>query len=148
MSSGKIHKYEYLTGEDILPSNQQQIIEQAKFTCSPLGKPLEKRIKTIEYQGENKIKAIQDQGQVRTIKKYTYDAEDTLLMSKQREVINEFVNERLEKINNLDKKVNSDNLIYRFKGNTADEKFDKFDNAISIINKIKTGEISLVHVKK
>ena len=34
----KIHKYEYLTGEDILPSNQQQIIEQAKFTCSPLGK--------------------------------------------------------------------------------------------------------------
>ena len=38
LSSGKIHKYEYLTGEDILPSNQKQIIEQAKFTCSPLGK--------------------------------------------------------------------------------------------------------------
>ena len=32
LSSGKIHEYEYLTGEDILPSNQQQIIEQAKFT--------------------------------------------------------------------------------------------------------------------
>ena len=31
-ASGKIHKYEYLTGEDILQSNQQQIIEQAKFT--------------------------------------------------------------------------------------------------------------------
>ena len=25
LSSGKIHKYEYLNGEDILPSNQQQI---------------------------------------------------------------------------------------------------------------------------
>ena len=37
-SSAKIHKYECLTGEDILPSNQQQIIEQAKFTYSPLGK--------------------------------------------------------------------------------------------------------------
>ena len=36
LSSVKIHKYEYLTGEDILPSNQQQIIEQAKFTYSPL----------------------------------------------------------------------------------------------------------------
>ena len=36
LSSGKIHKYEYLTGEDILPSNQQQIIEQARFTYSPL----------------------------------------------------------------------------------------------------------------
>ena len=32
LSSGKIDKYEYLTGEEILPSNQQQIIEQAKFT--------------------------------------------------------------------------------------------------------------------
>ena len=36
--SGKIHKYEYLTGENILPSNQQQIIKLAKFTYSPLGK--------------------------------------------------------------------------------------------------------------
>ena len=35
--SGEIHKYEYLTGEDILPSNQQQIIKQGKFTYSPLG---------------------------------------------------------------------------------------------------------------
>ena len=47
LSSGEIHKYERLTGEDILPSNQQQIIEQAKFTYSPLGKALEKEIKTI-----------------------------------------------------------------------------------------------------
>ena len=38
LSSGKIHKYEYLTGEDILPPNPQQITEQAKFTYSPLGK--------------------------------------------------------------------------------------------------------------
>ena len=41
LSSGKLHKYEYLTGEDILPSNQQQIIEQAKFTYSLLGKDFE-----------------------------------------------------------------------------------------------------------
>ena len=52
LSSVKIHKYEYLTGEDILPSNQQQIIEQAKFTCSPLGKAFEKQIKTTEDQGK------------------------------------------------------------------------------------------------
>ena len=43
LSSGKLDKYEYLTGEEILPSNQQQIIEQAKFTYSPLGKALEKK---------------------------------------------------------------------------------------------------------
>ena len=40
-SSGKLHKYEYLIGEDILPPNQQQIIEQTKFTYSPLGKKTE-----------------------------------------------------------------------------------------------------------
>ena len=45
-------KYEYLTGEDILPSNQQQTTEQAKFTYSPLVKAFEKQIKTIEDQGK------------------------------------------------------------------------------------------------
>ena len=58
LSSGKIHKYEYLTGEDILPSNQQQIIEQTKFTYSPLEKAFEKQIKTIEDQGEKQIDAL------------------------------------------------------------------------------------------
>ena len=42
LSSGKLHKYEYLTGEGILPSNQQQMIEQTKFTYSPLGKAFDK----------------------------------------------------------------------------------------------------------
>ena len=51
LSSGNIKKYEYLTGEDILPSNQQQIIEQAKFIYSPLGKAFEKQIKTISRSG-------------------------------------------------------------------------------------------------
>ena len=87
LSSGKIHKYEYLTCEDVLPSNQQQIIEQSRFTYSPLGKAFEKQ-----------IKAIQDQGQVKTIKKYYYDAEDTPYISKQKEIFNELADERLEKI--------------------------------------------------
>ena len=56
--SDKIRKYEYLTGKDILPSNKQQIIEQAKFTYSPLGKAFEKQIKTVEDQGEKQVKAL------------------------------------------------------------------------------------------
>ena len=59
LSSGKIHKYEYLTGEDILPSNQQQIIEQARFTYSPFGKAFEKQIKTVEDQGQKQIDALE-----------------------------------------------------------------------------------------
>ena len=60
LSLGKIDKYEYLTGEERLPSNQQQIIQQAKFAYSPLGEAFEKQIKTIKDQGEKQIKAIQD----------------------------------------------------------------------------------------
>ena len=49
LSSGKINKY--LIGEEILTKNQSRMIEQAKVTCSPLGKAFEKQIKTIEDQG-------------------------------------------------------------------------------------------------
>ena len=104
LSSSKIHKYEYLTGEDILPSNQQQIIEQARFTYSPLRKAFEKQIKTIEDQGEKQIKSIQDQGQLKAIKKYDYDVEDTPSISKQKEIFSELVDKRLAKITDLDKK--------------------------------------------
>ena len=60
LSSGEIRKYEYLTGKDILPSNQQQIIEQAKFTYSPLGKAFKKQIKTIEDQGEIQVEELKN----------------------------------------------------------------------------------------
>ena len=58
LSSGKIGKYEHLTGEEILPSNQKQIIEQTKLTYSPLGKAFKKQIKTIKDQEEKQIKLI------------------------------------------------------------------------------------------
>ena len=55
LSSGKIDKYEYLTGEQISLSNQKQIIEQAKCTYSPLGKTFEKQAKTIEDKKKSKL---------------------------------------------------------------------------------------------
>ena len=58
LSSSKISKYEYLTGEEILPSNQKRITEQAKFTYSPSGKAFEKQIKTIESQGKKQVEAL------------------------------------------------------------------------------------------
>ena len=58
--AGKTHKYDYLTGEDILPSNQQQIIEQPKFTYSPLGKALQKQIETTEDQGQKQVEALEN----------------------------------------------------------------------------------------
>ena len=63
LSSGKPHKYEYLTGEDILPSNPQQIIEQTKFTYSPSGKAFEKQTKTIEDHGKKQVEALKNWNQ-------------------------------------------------------------------------------------
>ena len=58
LSPDKIDKYEYLTGEEILPS--KQVIEQAKFTYSPLGKFFENNTETIKDHGEKQIKAIKN----------------------------------------------------------------------------------------
>ena len=54
LSSGKINNYEYLTGQEILLSNQKQLIEQAKFSYSPLGKAFEKQ-KQLKNKEKNKL---------------------------------------------------------------------------------------------
>ena len=59
LSSCKVDKYEYLTGEKILSSDQSRIIEQAVFTYSSLSKSFEKQIKTIEEQGKNQVEALE-----------------------------------------------------------------------------------------
>ena len=109
LSSGKFDKYEYLTGEEILPSNKQQIIEQPKFTYSPLGKAFEKQIKTIEDQGEKQIKAIQSNKQ-QSISDNDY--KDKLLMSREIEIFKDIYNKRLDKIEELNNKIDYDNLKY------------------------------------
>ena len=72
LSSGKIHKCEYLTGVEILPFDQQQIIEQATFTYSPLGKAFEKQIKMIEDWGKKQVDALKDLKP----KAFTYESDD------------------------------------------------------------------------
>ena len=60
LSSGKINKYEYLIGEEILPSNQKQIIEQAKFTYSHLGKVFGKQQKQLKIKEKSKQKQLKN----------------------------------------------------------------------------------------
>ena len=126
--SGKIDKYEYLTGEEILSSNQQQIIEQAKFTHSPLGKAFEKQTKTIKDQGEKQIEAIQDKRSVESIKKFTYSINDSPIVLKEKEIYNKLTDESFKNINNIDKNVDTDidQLVFKYKGNTPDEDFSKY----------------------
>ena len=69
------------------------------------------------------------------------------MISKQKQIFNELVDKRLEKITDLGKKVNSYDLIYRCKGHTSDLNSDEFDNALALIDKIRDGKISLIDVK-
>ena len=120
LSSGKIDKYEYLTGEEILPSNQQQIIEQAKFTYYPLGKAFEKQTKTIEDQGTNQISAIKESGKQilesnEVAKNDFYIDKSGVLYEKQKEIFNRLVEERALEFSNVRSRVDPNDLVYVFK---------------------------------
>ena len=145
LSSGKIDKYEYLTGEEILRSNQRQIIEQAKFTYSPLGKAFEKQTKTIEDQGEKQIKAIQD-NRKQLINDDDY--KNKLLISKEREIFKDIYIKRLDKLEELKNKIDYDNLKYVVESSGVEYSFNKIKDPITFPNDIKKGKISLEEAKE
>ena len=142
LSSGKLDKYEYLTGEEILPLNQQQIIQQAKFTYSPFGKALEKQIKTIEDQGKKQVKAIQDNKQLVNINDDD-DYKDKLLLSRERKIFKDIYNKRLEKIEELNNKIDYNDLNYFVVGTGYKYSFDDIDDPLTLLNNIKKGKISM-----
>ena len=146
LSSGKIDKYEYLTGDEILPSNQQQIIQQAKFSYSPLGKAFEKQIKTIKDQGEKQVKAIQDKQLVNN-NNNNNDYKDKLLLSKKREIFKDICNKRLDKIEELNNKIDYDNPEYVAVKSSKIFDFSQLKDPLTFLEEIKKGEISLEEAK-
>ena len=140
LSSGKIDKYEYLTGEEILPSNQQQIIEQTKFTNSPLGKAFEKQTKTIKDQGEKQIKAIQDNKEQLVNIINDNDYKNKLLLSKEREILKNIYNKRLDKIEELNKTIDYNSLKYTVVSTGEEFEFDKSEDPILFLKDIKKGK--------
>ena len=108
-SSGRIDKYEYLTGEEILPSDQSRTIEQAKFTYSPLEKALEKQRKTTEQQ-QQKQKKKQVEG-LEFLKPNTQKLSIKYVISEI--TLNEEAKNELNKVKEIEKKVSRENLVYR-----------------------------------
>ena len=147
LTSGKIDKYEYLSGEEILPSNQQQIIEQAKLTYSPLGKAFEKQTKTIEDQGKKQVKAIQDKQINKQVNINKDDYKDKLLLSKEREIFKDIYNKRLDKIEELNNKIDYNNLEYPIYRSKKIYNFSELADLLTLLDKIKKGEISLEQAK-
>ena len=102
LSSGKLDKYEYLTGEEILPSNQQQIIQQAKFTYSPLGKAFEKQTKTIEDQGKKQVDAL----------KTSYKKLPSIKDFVPTEKFNLEITDEITRIEEIEKNIDRDKMVF------------------------------------
>ena len=143
LSSGKIHKQEYLTGEDILPSNQQQIIEQAKFTYSPLGKAFKKQIKTIEDQGKKQVDALESLKP----KEQTKPIGDKYDPPKATAIFNELINKRKEFMSKLYDNVDYNNLKFEHVGPIKDVSFYEYMDSKELLNAIKSSQFKLSEVK-
>ena len=149
LSSGKIHKYEYLSGEDILPTNQKQIKEQAKFTYSPLGIAFKKQIKTIEDKGQKQIDALESLKPKEQTKEITYDDDDgddddDGSLEQKEESYNNLFDEKLNEIQELSREIDYKNLNYNFTTKASGSiNFIKFKGPFSLFKKTKDGDISL-----
>ena len=133
-SSSKLDKYEYLTGEEILPSNQQQIIQQAKFNYSPLGKALEKQIKTIKDQGEKQVVGLESLKD--SDKKLTSIKDFIPTQNLNPEIFNE-----IKRIEEIEKNVDRNKMVY--KGTNETYNFRNFKTIRAFGNEIRNNVIGL-----
>ena len=140
LSSGKNDKYEYLTDEEILPSDRSRIINKAKFTYSPLSKAFEKQIKTIEDQGEKQMKPIKDNKKELDNKN---PGNNKFLFSKQREIFKNIFNERLDKIDELSKKIDYNDLKYTVSSTSLETDFSDLRDPVAFLDSIKKPLISI-----
>ena len=142
--SGKIHKYEYLTGENILPSNQPQIIEQARFTYYPLGKVFEKQIETIEDQGKKQVgalKGLKPKEQTKPMEdKSNNQSEATIIFSN-------LVSKRKKIMSELYNSIDYNNLNFEYVGPTKSVSFYGYMDSKGFFNGIKNNQIEFSEVE-
>ena len=141
LSSDKFRKYEYLTAKEILPSNQQQIIEQAKFTYSPLRTAFEKQIKSIENKRQKQVYALESLKTKEQTKAITYDDES---LEKKEESYNKLFDEKLDEIQELSREIDYKNLNYDFTTKASGSiNFTGYNGPFTLFKKIRDGDISL-----
>ena len=137
LSSDKFNKYEYLTGEEILPSNKQKIIEQVKFEYSPLGKAFEKQVKTIEDQGKKQIEALENL----KLKEIMQDKTKPIKYNKY------FIDE-LAKIQKSIKSIDFNDLIYYYKGSNEPINFNEHKGTMNIFKNIHSSDKTLEDIEQ
>ena len=143
LSSGKLHKYKYFTGEDILSSNQQEIIEQTKFTYSPLGKAFDKQIKTIEDQSKKQVDVLEELKPEET--KPIKDTSNN--QSRATIIFTNLINKRKELMSELYDSLNYNDLKFEYIGPTKDVSFYEYMNSKELFNAIKNSQIKFSEAK-
>ena len=108
-----------------------------------MGKAFEKQIKAIENQGKKQVKVIQDNKQLFNKDDY----KDKLLLSREREIFKGIYNKRLDKIEELNNKIDYNNLKYVAVNNRTSYNFYELEDPLTFLNKIKKGKTSLEEAK-
>ena len=98
-------------------------------------------------KGKKQVKAIQDNKQLVNIDVNKYDYKDKLLLSKEREIFKDICNKRLDKIEEIDNRINYNDLNYVIFNKNMEYNFSDITDSISLLNDIKKGEISLEEAK-
>ena len=123
-----------------MPSNQQEIIEQAKFNYSPLGKAFEKQTKTIEDQREKQINVLKS---LESLKPKEVKPEETKPIGYDYCYI-----DKMAEIRNLSKQIDFNDLTYVYKGDSAPTNFIGFKAPLHLFKSIYNDDIALEDVEK
>ena len=151
LSSCKMDKYEYLKGKEIFSQKQHSIIKQAKSTYSLLRKALAKQVKTIGQQGEQQRESTDEQGEKQllapneNIRKDGDNGLPTYNRDKDRDsldkkIIEEIYERRIDRINKIDRQINFNTLVYRYKSGSRLD-FRSITNPRKLFDEIKSGKI-------
>ena len=126
-----------MTIDEKIASNQRKIIEQVKFTYSSLGKSFEKQVKTIKYQGEKQIKAIEDNKRQLHNKQ---QGNNELLLSKVREILKNIYNKMLDKIDELSKTIDYGKLKLIVNNTGLETNFRQLKCPVALWDSIKNAK--------
>ena len=117
-----------------MPFNQQQIIEQAKFSYSPLGKAFQKQTKTIEDQGKKQVDVLKS---LNSSDKQLPSIRD--FMSKEK--LNSEIFNEIERTEKEEEKVDRSKMVYKASNETYD--FRKFKTILAFGNEISNNIIDM-----
>ena len=133
-----------------LPPYQRRVIDQPKLAYSPL----EKQTKTTEDQAEKQIKALEEHGKQlvefnELVKKDFNIDGGSIPFSEQRKIFDKLVKGRSSEFKYLEKRINPDNLIYKYKIEEMTPKgFRNSQNPIELFKDLRDGNINPKEVLK